>query len=154
MCMMSYNSSLTWRVVVTFLVVSPRFVIICILIIWVLIIDNAMAMLMDMITWSGLWGRTWGGQGCAPDSCHLQGWLKCRCHKKTWHFTFRGKRTSMPNRSTTKLLIKHILHHYWQVRDFALNTTFTGGVTALVSAHFLSFFFTQLMILFLFLSLN
>ena len=42
----------------------------------------------------------------------------------------------MPNRSTTKLLIKHILHHYWQVRDFALNTTFTGGVTALVSAHF------------------
>ena len=33
MYMMSYNSSLTWRVVVTFLVVSPRFVIICILII-------------------------------------------------------------------------------------------------------------------------
>ena len=74
--------------------------------------------------------------------------------QKTWHSTSRRKRSSMPNRSTTKLLIKHILHHYWQVRDFALNTTFTGGVTALVSAHFLSFFFTQLMLLLLFLSLN
>ena len=147
MCIMSYNSSLNWRVVVTFLVVSPRFVIICILIIWVLIIDNAMAMLMDMITWSGLWGRNRGGQGSSPDSCHLQGWLECRCHKKTWHFTFRGKRTfsrtSMPSRWTTKLLIKHILHHDWQVRDFALNMTFTDDVTALVSAHFFVILFSH-----------
>ena len=78
-CVWCPYSSLIWRVVMTILVVLPRFVIICILIIWVLIIDNAMAMLM--ITGSGLWGRTGGGQGSSPDSLH-QGWLKCRCHKK------------------------------------------------------------------------